>query len=706
MPTVKKAASKITAKTNSQKKTIVKNSNGQAKHGVESLMSGLTREQIFRTYRLMVLSRKLDEKQLIYSKQGKQFFHIGAPGHEAAQIAVGMALKSGYDWAYPYYRDISFALTLGETAKDILLAALHRAEDRNTGGRMMPCHYGIKELRIPAQSSCTGTQFLEAVGTAMGAKKNGTDEIVYTSSGEGTTSEGEFWEALNWSTRDKLPVLFHIQNNRFAISVPLHEQVTTGSIYTLTEGYKGLHRYHANGLDFFHTYNIATEAVAKLRKGEGPALIWSDCVRLLAHSSSDDQKKYRTPEELEEDKKKDPIPRFEKFLIENKYYDEKGLQTFKDEIQNEVNEAAEYAEKSPEPEPSTSQLHVYSSYEVIAKETFVEPEHKGNSIVLVDAVNHALAEELEHNPKMLIFGEDVAGKKGGVFTSTRGLTDKFGTDRVFNSPIAEASIAGLAMGLALRGDFKPVVEIQFGDYIWPAFMQIRNEIATLRYRSNGAWGCPLVIRVATGGYIHGGVYHSQSIDSFFTHIPGLRVVFPSNAADAKGLLKYAIRCDDPVIFLEHKGMYRQNFAASPEPDANYLLPFGIAKVKKEGDDITILTYGMMVQRSLEAARTMEEKGVSVEVVDLRTLNPLDYETILKSAKKTGKVLCVHEETLFSGFGGELAAIIASEAFEYLDGPILRVAAKDSPVPYAPTVEMDMLPQTHDILNALEKLAAY
>jgi 2-oxoisovalerate dehydrogenase E1 component len=703
MPTVKKAAQKTAAKA---KISIQKNSNGKAPKEFVDAMTGLTKKKILQAYRTMYLSRKLDEKQLTYSKQGKQFFHIGAPGHESAQIAVAMAMKPGYDWAYPYYRDITFALGFGETAKDILLSALHRAEDPNHGGRMMPCHYSSKALHIPSQSSCTGTQFLEAVGTAMGAKKNGSDEIVYTSSGEGTTSEGEFWEALNWSTRDKLPVLFHIQNNRFSISVPLHEQVTTGSIFTLTEGYKGLHRYHANGVDFFEMYATATDAIKKLRSGEGPVLIWSDCVRLFSHSSSDDQKKYRAQEEMDEDKKKDPIPRFEKYLLENKLLSEKELVALQEEVVKEMNEAADYAEQSPEPDPSTSQLHIYSSNEVIAKENFVEPEHTGNNIVLVDAINHALAEELQNNPKMLIFGEDVAGKKGGVFTSTRGLTDKFGAERVFNSPIAEASIAGLAMGLALRGDFKPVVEIQFGDYIWPAFMQIRNEIAMLRYRSNGAWGCPLVIRVATGGYIHGGVYHSQSIETFFTHIPGLRVVFPSTAADAKGLLKYACRCDDPVIFLEHKGMYRQNFAATPEPDSNYLLPFGIAKVKKEGDDITILTYGMMVQRSLEAARTMEEKGVSVEVVDLRTLNPLDHDTILKSVKKTGKVLCVHEENLFSGFGGELAAIVASEAFEYLDGPIMRVAAKDSPVPYAPTIENDVLPQMNDILNALEKLAAY
>ncbi len=666
----------------------------------------LSNEELIEVLRLMILSRKLDEKQLILLKQGKQFFHIGAPGHEAAQIGVAKALKSGVDWAYPYYRDIAFALGIGETPQGVMLEAMHRADGPSSGGRAMPCHYGNLKLRIPSQSSCTGTQFLEAVGTAIGAKKEGTNEVVYVSSGEGTTSQGEFWEALNWSTREKIPVIFHIQNNKYAISVPVQDQTATGSVYTLTEGYKGLNRYMVDGTDFFEVYQTATEAIAKARNGEGPVLIESDVIRLLPHSSSDDQRKYRSPDELEEDKLRDPIPKFEKYLIGANVLTEKQVSELKEEIQKEVDELTDWIEQQPVADPLTVEDFVYSPNVVVSKENFIETEnHKGARTVMVDAINHALSEEMERNPKMVIYGEDIAGDKGGVFTVTKGLTKKFGSERVFNSQLAEASIVGTAIGLALRG-WKPVVEIQFGDYIWPAFMQLRNELAMMRYRSNNAWSAPVVVRVAVGGYIHGGLYHSQSIENFFTHIPGLYVAFPSNAADAKGLLKTACRMEDPVIFLEHKGLYRQSFAASPEPDADYFLPFGIAKVKMSGDDITILTYGMLVQRSIEAARKLEEQGISVEIIDLRTLNPLDKDTILKSVRKTGKVLIVHEDTLFSGFGGELAAIVANEAFEHLDGPIMRIGAKNSPVPYAPMLEYAMLPQTENIIEALTKLAAY
>lgn len=672
---------------------------------ITNTAANLNENELIEIYRLMLLSRKLDEKQVTFLKQGKQFFHIGAPGHEAAQIAIAKAMKPGIDWAYPYYRDIAFALAFGETPQGILLEALHRADGPSSGGRAMPCHYGNKKLRIPSQSSCTGTQFLQAVGTAMGAVKEGTKEVVYVSSGEGTTSEGEFWEALNWSTREKFPVIFHIQNNKYAISVPIKEQLATGSIYTLTEGFKGLNRYFVDGTDFFEVYKAAQDAINKARNGEGPALIESDVVRLFPHSSSDDQRKYRTVEELERDKARDPIPKFERFLLENKILNQDQLNEMRDAVTKEVNEVSDWAEAQPQADGSTVELFVYSSNQPIKKEDFVEKKFEGPNVVMVDAINHALAEELEYNPKMIIYGEDVAGDKGGVFTVTKGLTARFGQERVFNSPLAEASIVGTAIGLALRG-WKPVVEIQFGDYIWPAFMQIRNELSMMRYRSNNSWSVPVVIRVAVGGYIHGGLYHSQSIESFFTHTPGLRVVFPSNAADAKGLLKTACRCDDPVLFLEHKGIYRQSFAATPEPDKDYLIPFGLANVKKIGDDISIITYGMMVQRSIEAARKLEESGYSVEIIDLRTLNPLDVDTILNSVKKTGKVLIVHEETLFSGFGGEISAIIANEAFQYLDAPIMRVAAKDTPVPYAPQLEYAMLPQTETILQALQKLAEY
>jgi 2-oxoisovalerate dehydrogenase E1 component len=687
---------------------IAKGSNGDSlTEPSPAPLAMLKKEQIVSAYKNALSARLIDNKILVLLKQGKVFFHIGGSGHEIAQTATALAMKPGHDWAYPYYRDLAFSLQFGYTIEDIMLEALHRKGGPSSNGYAMPFHYGHKKWRIIAQSSPTGTQYLEAVGTAMGAVKDGKDEVVYVSSGEGATSEGEFHEAVNWASRGRFPVIFLVQNNKFAISVPVNEQVAGGSVYEMVKGYAGLNRYRVDGCDFKAMYDVAADAVAKARRGEGPSVIEADTVRLLPHSSSDDQRRYRQPKDLEEDLKNDPIPRFERFLIEQGFLAAAELPKMTEEIQTRINRAAEWAEGQPMPDVSELEKYVYSPKVIVPVHGFVEPEHKGSSIVMVDAINHALAEEMERNPKMLIYGEDVAGSKGGVFTATKGLTAKFGYDRVFNSPLAEASIVGTALGLAVRGEHKPVVEIQFGDYIWPAFMQLRDEVSMLRFRSHNQWSCPMVIRVAVGGYIHGGLYHSQSIDGIFTHIPGIRVVYPSNAADAKGLLKTACREDDPVLFCEHKGLYRQGFASSREPDSSFCIPFGLAKTKKPGDDVTIITWGMMVQRSLDAAAKIEEKhGVTIEVVDLRTLNPLDKNAILTSVRKTGKALIVHEDTLTGGFGAEIAAIIAAEAFDRLDAPVQRVAAKDTPVPYGPELEYAMLPQEANILAALEQLVSF
>ncbi len=670
-------------------------------------IDALGREQILSAYWNAVAARLIDQKILVLLKQGKCFFHIGGSGHEIAQTATALAMRPGEDWAYPYYRDLAFSLQFGYTIEEIMLEALHRKGGPSSNGFAMPFHYGRKKSRIVAQSSPTGTQFLGAVGTAMGAKKEKTGEVVYVSSGEGATSEGEFHEAVNWAARGKFPVIFLVQNNKYAISVPVADQVAGASVFGMVEGYKGLHRYRVDGCDFAEMYNAASEAVAIARRGDGPSLIEADTVRLLPHSSSDDQRKYRDAKDLEEDRKNDPIPRFEQLLVERKLATAEELEHMRNEIRARIDRAADSAEAEPMPDPADLERHVYSSQVVVPVEGFSEPEHTGPRIVMVDAINHALAEEMEYNKGMVIYGEDVGGRKGGVFTATKGLTARFGMDRVFNSPLAEASIVGTALGLAVRGNVKPVVEIQFGDYIWPGFMQIRDEVSMLRFRSDNEWACPMVIRVAVGGYIHGGLYHSQSIDGFFAHMPGIRIVFPSNAADAKGLLKTACRSDDPVLFLEHKGLYRQGFAATPEPDDNYLLPFGLAKVKRPGDDVTVITWGILVQRSLDAAKKIESAhGATCEVIDIRTLNPLDTTTILASVRKTGKVLIVHEDTLTGGFGAEIASIIAAEAFEHLDAPIRRVAAKDTPVPYGPNLENAMLPQEADIVSALESLVRY
>jgi 2-oxoisovalerate dehydrogenase E1 component len=682
-------------------------SNGNSEHVKVSHISNglLTNEQLIRAFRVMYLARSIDERSMILLKQGKILFHISGPGHEACQVAAAMAMRPGYDWAYPYYRDLAFALQYGSTVYEIFLESMHRIGGPSSNGRQMPSHYGNKALRIPAQSSPTGTQFLQAVGTAMGAVKEGTDEVVYVSSGEGATSEGEFSEALNWSSREKFPVVFLVQNNKYAISVPVKDQIAGGSIYALASGYPNLQRFHVDGTDFIASYRAAHDAVAYARSGKGPSLIEADVVRLFPHSSSDDQKKYLTQEEMERNRGCDPLPKLEKVLLDSGALSKKDLEELKTEIKEEVNNAAERAEAQPSPTADTAERNVFSPNVIVAKENFSERKHEGKNVVMVDAINHALHEEMKVNPKMLVYGEDIAGSKGGVFSATKGLTAAFGEARAFNSQLAEASIIGTAIGLAIRG-FKPVVEIQFGDYIWPAFMQFKDELVHLRYRSDGNFSCPVVVRVAVGGYIRGGLYHSQSIESFFAHMPGLWIAMPSNAADAKGLLKTACREENPVLFCEHKGLYRQGFASSAEPDDNYLLPFGLACVKREGADITVVAWGMMVQRSLEAAKKLEAQGVNVEVIDLRTICPWDKETVLGSVKKTGKVLIVHEDTRTGGFGAEIGSVIAEECFQWLDAPIIRVTAKDTPIPFAPALENAVLPQESDITAALEKLAAF
>ncbi|MGA7162116.1 MAG: dehydrogenase E1 component subunit alpha/beta [Bacteroidota bacterium] len=665
----------------------------------------LTNAQLLQAYRSMYLSRSIDEKSMILLKQGKILFHISGPGHEACQIAAAMALKSGHDWAYPYYRDLAFALQFGSTPYEIFLESMHRLGGPSSNGRQMPSHYGNKALRIPAQSSPTGTQFLHAVGTALGAVKEGKDEVVYVSSGEGATSEGEFSEALNWASREKLPVVFLIQNNGYAISVPVKDQIAGGSIYELSKGYPDLCRFHVDGTDFASSYQAVREAVDYARAGRGPGLIEADVVRLFPHSSSDDNKKYLTAEEIERNRQNDPLPKLERIILDSAILSQEEVGELKAEVKKEVEEAADRAEEQPSPTADAAERNVFSPNVIVPKGNFGERKHEGKNVVMVDAINHALHEEMKYNPRMLVYGEDVAGSKGGVFTATKGLTAAFGEERAFNSQLAEASIIGTGIGLAIRG-FKPVVEIQFGDYIWPSFMQFKDELVQLRYRSDGNFSCPIVVRVAVGGYIRGGLYHSQSIEGFFAHMPGLWIAMPSNAADAKGLLKTACREENPVLFCEHKGLYRQGFASSPEPDENYLLPFGLASVKREGSDITIVAWGMMVQRSLEAAKKLEAQGVSVEVIDLRTICPWDKETVMSSVKKTGKVLIAHEDTRTGGFGAEIGAVVAEECFQWLDAPIVRVAAKDAPIPFAPALENAILPQESDITSALKKLAEF
>jgi 2-oxoisovalerate dehydrogenase E1 component len=666
---------------------------------------GLTNEEMIHAWKSMLLSRLTDDRIDMLIKQGKATFLISGSGHEAVQVACAMAMQGGKDWFFTYYRDNAIGTALGITAKDIFRHIMGRVTDSFTGGRQMPMHLGSKKLRMPTASSPTGTQYLQAVGAALSCVYRETDEVAYVGGGEGSTSEGEFFEAINWAAREKLPTIFCIQNNRFAISVPIEQQTAGASVFKVVAGFEGLNRFHIDGTDFLESYATAKEAVRLARSGKGPSMIYADVVRLRSHSASDAQEKYRSKEAIEKDKIRDPILKLEKLFVERQIMTAEEIQSARKEMTEQVVKAAEEAFAEPAPEASAVMNNLFCPPEQQTKIKYEASIPSGAPIVMVDAINHALHEEMEKNPNMLVYGEDVQDGKGGVFTATKGLSTKYGVKRCFNSPLAEASIVGTAVGAALAG-LKPVVEIQFADYIFPAVMQIRNELVMYRYRSNGAFECPVTIRVATGGYIGGGHYHSQNIEAIFAKCPGLYIAYPSNAADAKGLLKTACQLRDPVMFLEHKFLYRQGYAKSPEPDADYYLPFGKATIKREGNDLTIVTYGAMVEKALKAARELDKKSYSIEVIDIRTIVPLDIETILASVKKTGKVIVFHEDTKFVGLGGEIAAEIAENAFEYLDAPVKRVAGLHVHVPFHPNLESAALPQDSWILKAAEEMLAY
>ena len=684
-----------------------KDNNEDFSKKLKSELNGFKKDYLMNILSNMLTARNIDNKAMNLLRQGKTFFHIAGAGHEGIQTAAGMLLNPNKDWFFPYYRDIAVVISAGVTPKDFFLQSFAKDNDPSGGGRQLACHWGSNKINLPSQSSPTGTQFLNAVGAALAMVKEKKEGIVYVSSGEGTTSQGEFHEAVNWASREKLPVLFVIENNKYAISVPVSSQSggKGNSVAEMMSGYENLYKEKIDGTDFFLSYNKVKEAINYIKKGNGPALIEAEVVRLLSHSSSDDQKKYRTKEELEEDLKNCPIEKFKKLLIKNEIITKDEFEEINQRVIDEINNAADAALKSDDPDPDSADKYVFDESGFRDKLEYEKNAASGNKVVMIDAINHALKEEMKRNDKIYIFGEDIADKKGGVFTATKGLTNQFGENRVFNSPLAEASIMGVAVGMALTG-LKPVVEIQFGDYIWPGFMQIKSELCTLRYRSNNNWTAPVVIRVAVGGYIHGGLYHSQNIESIFAHIPGLFIAYPSNAADAKGLLKTACRINDPVLFCEHKGLYRQSFAISDEPSEDYLIPFGKAKVVKEGNDLTVVSYGVSMWDSINAAKKLEDEGYSLEVIDIRTIIPLDEETIFKSVKKTSKALVIHEDTLTAGFGAEIASRISENCFRYLDGPVRRIAAKDSHIPYSPILENSVLPNRKRIYNGIKELLEY
>jgi 2-oxoisovalerate dehydrogenase E1 component len=727
-------AQKKTHKT--AKGTVAAKSTQATKRAVKAIdkHEGLDAETLIGIYRTMYMSRRIDDKEIQLKGQNKIFFQISGAGHEALLAGAALALKPAYDWFFPYYRDRALMLGLGMTAQEMLWSAVGAEKDPNSHGRQMPSHWGHKDLNVPSQSSCTGTQALHSVGAAEASYRASlvkglkdkivgfkSDEVVYMSVGDGTTSEGEWWEALNTACNLKLPVIFVVEDNGYAISVPVEVNTAGGDISKLVAGFPDLYIQKCDGTDPIESYATFKRAVEYCRERKGPAFVHGKVIRPYSHSLSDDEKLYRPEEERERDAAIDPIKTFAEYLMNEGIASTEDLEKLRKEVDDEVNKAADIAIETPQPAPETALRNVYSPDVDPTDRSLFDTEEgaelSGNPGTMVDLINRCMHEEMERDSRIVVFGEDVADVsreeyleqvkgKGGVFKVTANLQRKFGSARVFNSPLAEANIVGRAVGMAIRG-LKPVCEIQFFDYIFPAFHQIRNEVAVTRWRSDGDTKCPMVIRVPVGGYLKGGaVYHSQSGTTLFSHTPGLRIVYPSTALDANGLLRTSIRCDDPVLFLEHKHLYRQIYNKSAYPGKDFLIPFGKAKTVRQGTDVTIVTFGALVERSNQAAKRLEQKGVSVEIIDLRTLVPYDWDAIVESVKKTSRVLVAHEDPISYGYGAEIAARISDELFEYLDAPVRRVGATDTFVAYAPQVEDFILPQSEDVENAVQELIKY
>jgi len=691
----------------------------------QRLYEGLCQAELLQIYRTMLLSRRLDDKEIQLLEQSKSFFQISGAGHEAILVAAGRQLKAGYDWFFPYYRDRALCLALGMTPYEMLLAAVGASTDPSSGGRQMPSHWSRPDLNLVSPSSAVSTQCLHAVGSAEASQFYlrfpeicGTDasdmegNVTFVSLGDGGTSEGEFWESLNTACTRRLPIIFLVEDNGYAISVPVEIQTPGGDIARLVSAFPGLEVITVDGTDVLSSFAAMKRALNYARGGRGPVLVKANVVRLYSHSYSDDDGQYRDEEERTREHDRDPLRIFSTLLTSKHLADTETLTRISASVDLEIQDATDRAMAAKSPNPATVLQYVYSPDVDPTSDCFsVSGVSEGDPITMVAAINRTLKDEFGQNPRLLAFGEDIADSsraealstvkgKGGVFKATLGLQREYGRERVFNSPLAEANIVGRAIGMALRG-LKPVVEIQFFDYIWPAMMQIRDELTMIRYRSNNAYSCPFVIRAPIGGYVRGGsLYHSQSGESIFAHCPGLRIVFPSDATDAVGLLRTALRCDDPVLFLEHKHLYRQTYSKAPYPGPDHQIPFGRARLKREGSDLVVITWGALVQRTLLAAERAAQQGISVKVIDLRTLAPYDWSAIATAVAETNRVVVAHEDQLTCGFGAELAARIADELFDHLDAPVKRVGALDCPVAYHPDLAEAILPQANDILDVI------
>ena len=680
------------------------------------------REQLIQAYRAMYMARRLDDREVLLKRQNRIFFQISGAGHEAVQVAAGLVFRPSHDWFYLYYRDRALALMLGVTAEQMLLASVGAAADGASGGRQMPSHWTNHELHIASRSSATGTQYLQAAGCAQAYRylDPESDEVTLVTSGEGATSEGEFWEAMNAACLENLPLVFLIEDNGYAISVPVEKQTAGGNVAQLLAGFPNLKRLEVDGTDVVASYAALAEAAAYARERKGPALVHAKVTRPYSHSLSDDERAYKTKAERDAEEARDPLLRYPEWLVSEGILDRQGLQVIVHEVDQQIQKATDDALHADPPAKGSALEFLYSDkIDPTSADFQTEPQFAGETRTMVDEINLTLHEEMRRNERIIVFGEDVADcsreanlaevkGKGGVFKTTAGLQIEFGGERCFNSPLAEAGIIGRAIGLAERG-LKPVVEIQFFDYIWPAMMQLRAELATLRWRSNNGFSAPMVVRVPIGGYLNGGaIYHSQCGEVIFTHLPGLRVVMPSNALDACGLLRTAIRCDDPVLFLEHKRLYREPYNRSQHPGPDYTIPFGKANVVKSGQNLTVVTYGAVVQKMLQAALQVEQRNPdkTIEVIDLRTLSPYDWETIRASVEKTSRVMIAHEDCLSWGYGAEIAARIASELFEHLDAPVGRVGALDTWVGYNPQLENEILPQVENLAAEAERLLQF